>query len=149
MSITPGTGGHGPREPGEPGEVFVRRPVLGNVRPPERDHLEPVSVGVLQELHVNPSAPDQRVVAAGERQPAGDEADVGAERQLVSARPAQNEGVGAGPPLLARLTGPVWVKQQQHKGDVAHRDPPQLLHERPQAPLQPHRCHMDGGLITS
>ncbi len=125
MSFTPRTGGHRPREPREPGEVFIRRPVLGNVRLPERDHLKPVSVGVFEQLDVNPSAPDQRVVAAGERQPAGDEVDVRPERQLVPARPAQDQGGGAGLPLLrlggTRLTGPVCSgMKQQHEGGVVH-----------------------------
>lgn len=124
MSFTPRTGGHGPREPGEPGEVFISRPVQRNVRFSERDHLKLVSVGVLQELDVNPSAPDRRVVAAGQRQSAGDEVHVRPGGQLVSARPAQNQGGGAGAPLLGRgstrLTGPVCSGvKQEHKGNVA------------------------------
>lgn len=76
MSVTPGTGGHGPGEPREPGEALVCRPMLSNVGFSERDHLKPVSVGVFKQLNVNPSTPEQRVVAAGERQPARHGADV-------------------------------------------------------------------------
>lgn len=89
MCSTPGTGGHGPREAREPGEVFVCRPVLGNVCFSESSDLELVAVGVFEKLDVNPPASDQRVVAAGERQSAGDEVDVRPDRQLVSARSAQ------------------------------------------------------------
>ena len=123
MSLTPGTGGHRPRVPGEPGEVFICRPVLCNVRFPERNHLKPVSVGVFKQLDVNPPTPDRRVVAAGECQPAGDEVDVRTDRQLMSASPAQYQGGGggaAGAPLLrggsARLTG----LKQQYKGNILH-----------------------------
>lgn len=124
MSFTPRTGGHRPWEPGEPGEVSICRPVLGNVSFSERYHLKLVSLGVFEQLDVNPSAPDKRVVAAGERQPAGDEVDVRPERQLVSARPAQDQGGGAGPPLLrlgcTRLTGPVCSGiKQEYKGDIS------------------------------
>lgn len=96
MSFTPGAGSHGPGEPREPGEVSVRRPVFGDIRLPEGDHLKTVSVGVSEHLDVDPSAAHRRVVAAGERLRAGDEVDVRPEGQLVSAGPAQYQGVGAG-----------------------------------------------------
>lgn len=158
MSVTSGTGGHGPREPREPGEVFVRRPVRSDVRPPECDHLELVSVRVFEELHVHPSTPKQRVVAAGERESAGHEAEVRPDRQLVPARPAQNLGVGAGtglPSLTtpgggARLSGPVvrgGVKQE-HKGHEAHCEPQQLSRERPQAPRASHRTWKANNKLT-
>lgn len=102
MSFTPRTCGHCPREAREPGEVFICRPVLGNVRFSKRNDLELVPVGVFEKLDVNPSASDQRVVAAGERQSAGDEVDIRPDRQLVSARPAQYQGVGAASPCLLR-----------------------------------------------
>lgn len=126
MSLTPRTSGHRPCEPREPGEVFICRPVLGNVRFPEGNHLKLVSVGVFEKLDVNPSAPDRRVVAAGERQLAGDEVDVRADRQLVPARPAQYQGGGAaGRPLLRRSSTPLnWLVRggikQQHKGNILH-----------------------------
>lgn len=114
MSLTAWTGGHRPREARKPGEVFISRPVLGNISLSECDHLKLVSVGVFEKLDVDPPAPDQRVVAAGERQPAVNEVNVAPGRQLVSARPAQNEAGGAGAPLLrhgsTRLTGLLWVK---------------------------------------
>lgn len=133
MSFTPRTGGHRPREPREPGEVFISRPVLGNVSFSERNHLKLVSVGVFEKLDGNPPAFAQRVVAAGERQPAGDEVDVRPVRQLVSARPAQYQGGGAGPPLLrhgsTRLTGLVCGGiKQKYKGNILHNQPPRLLY---------------------
>ena len=88
MSFTPGAGSYGPGESREPREVSICWPVLGNVSFSKRDHLKLVSVGIFEKLNINPSATDQRVVAAGERQPAGKEVDVGPERQLVSTGPA-------------------------------------------------------------
>lgn len=107
MSFTHGTGSHGPREPREPGEVSVCRPVLGDIRLSERHHLKPVSVGVFQHLDVDPPAADRRVVTAGERQRAGNKVNVRPEGQLVSARPAQDQRVGAGSCGDARLCGSV------------------------------------------
>lgn len=136
MSFTPGTRGHGPGEAREPGEVLVSRPVLANVRFPKRHDLEPVPVRVLEELHVNPSASEQRVVAAGQRQSAGDEVDVRADSHLVSARPAQYQGVGAAAPCLLRRGG----TKEETNGDVMHHKRSQLPHEQPRAPSAPHRC---------
>lgn len=96
MSIAAGTGGRGPCEPREPGEAPVRGPVFANVRSPERDYVEPESMRVLKELHVNSAAAEQRVVEAGEREPAGNGADVSPERELVPARSTQYQRVGAG-----------------------------------------------------
>lgn len=147
MAFTPGTGGHGPREPREPRKAFVCRPVMGNISFSECDHFELVPVGVLEKLDVDPPASDQRVVAAGERQPAGDEVDVRAESQLVSASPAQDQGVGADTTFHSsrssstRLTGLVCGGiQQDYKGDVVHRQPLQLLYEQLQARLTSHCC---------
>lgn len=125
MSITPRTGGHRPREPREPREVFICRPVLGNVRFSECYHLKLVSVGVFEKLDVNPSAPKKRAVAAGERKPAGNEVYVCSDRQLVSARPAQYQGVSAGSHLLRRggtgFPGPVCngIKEED-KGNILY-----------------------------
>lgn len=109
MSFTPGTGGHGPRETREPGEVFICRPVLNHIGFSERDHLELVSVGVFKELNVNPAAADRGVVSAGQSQAAGHREDVRPVRQLVSARPAQDQAGGTAAlvrlGISTRLTG--------------------------------------------
>lgn len=55
MIFTPRAGSYGPREPGVPGEVAVGRPMLNNVRFFKHHHLELESVGVLEELDVDPS----------------------------------------------------------------------------------------------
>lgn len=124
MSFTPRAGRHGPRKPREPGEVLIGRPVLGDVRFSEGDHLKLVSVGVFEQLDVNPSAADQRVIAAGEREAAVHGPDVRPEGELMSARPAQYEGVGAplGPGTRLRRV------KDEHKGKVV----------REQDPLRPH-----------
>lgn len=88
MSFTPGAGSYGPGEPREPGEVSVCRPVLGYICVSERDHLKLVSVGVFEELDVDPSPADRRVVAAGKCKRAGNKDNVRPEGQVVSARPA-------------------------------------------------------------
>lgn len=145
MSFTPRTGGHSPREPGEPGKVLIGRPVLGNVSFSERDLLKLVSMGVFEKLNVNPSAPDQCVVPAGERQSAVNVVDVRPERQLVSTRPAQYQSGGAGVPLLrhgnTRLTGLVCSGiKQENKGNILYYEPLQLFHQQPQALLACHCC---------
>lgn len=135
MSFTPWAGRHGPRKPREPGEVLIGRPVLGNVRFSEGDHLKLVSVGVFKELDVNPSAADQRVVAAGQREAAGHEPDVCPKGELMSACPAQYEGVGAGAPLGpgTRLNRPIYSGiKDEHNGKVVHKQDP--------LPLRPHRA---------
>lgn len=99
MSVTPGTGGHRPRETREPGEAFICRPVQARVGFSKRDYFELVSVWVFEELDVNPSAPDPCVVAAGERQPTRVKVNVRPVCQLMSARPAQYQGGRAGVPL--------------------------------------------------
>lgn len=76
MSVTPRAGGYRPGEAREPGKTLICRPVLRNVGFSERYHFELVPVGVFKELDVNSSATDHRVVAAGKRQPAGNEANV-------------------------------------------------------------------------
>lgn len=114
MSFTSWTGGHRPCEPREPGEAFICRPVLGSVSFSERNHFKLVSVWVFEKLDVNPSAPDQRVVAAGQRQSAGEKVNIRPLRQLVPAHPAQNQGGGAPSPLLRHgstcLTGLVQTR---------------------------------------
>lgn len=76
MSATARAGCYRPGEPREPGEAFICRPVLRNVGFSESYDFELVSVGVFEELHVDPSAPDHGVVAAGQSQAAGDEVNV-------------------------------------------------------------------------
>lgn len=116
--MTTGTGGHAPREVPVPGEVFLRGPVRSDVRPPEGEHLEAVAPGVLQQLHGDPPPPEQRLVAGGERQPARHEVDVRPGGQLVSARPAQDQGVAA---HRARRPGlEEGGTQQQCRGEAVH-----------------------------
>lgn len=76
MSVTSRAGRYCPGEPREPGEAFICRPVLLNVGFFESYYFELVSMGVLKELNVNPSATDHCVVAAGERQSAGNVVNV-------------------------------------------------------------------------
>lgn len=76
MSGTSRAGSYRPGEPREPGEAFICRPVPLNVGFFEGYYFELVSMGVLKELDVNPSATDHCVVAAGERQPAGNVVNV-------------------------------------------------------------------------
>lgn len=76
MSVASRAGSYHPGESREPGEAFICRPVLLNVGFFESYYFELVSMGVLKELDINPSATDHCVVAAGERQPAGDVVNV-------------------------------------------------------------------------
>lgn len=127
MRPTPGARGHSPREPGEPGEALVRRPVLGDVCLSERHHLELDPVGVLEQLHVHPPPVHQRVVARGQGQPAGDEADVGPGGQLLSAGPAEHGRVGAAP-LLARARELAAQEPQQLHSERVDKDGPRACH---------------------
>ena len=88
MCFTPRASGHRPGVPRVPGEALVRRPVLGDGRLPECYDFEAVPLGVLEKLHVHTLLADQRVVAARQRQVAGDMVYVCRVRQLVSACPA-------------------------------------------------------------
>lgn len=95
--------------------------MLGNVRFSERNHLKPVSVRVLKKLDMNRAAAEQRVVAAGKSQSAGDEVDVRPSSQLMSAGPAEQQRVGAAGPGSTRHTGPVHSRiKQQYKGNILH-----------------------------
>ncbi|KAF3851447.1 hypothetical protein F7725_013219 [Dissostichus mawsoni] len=105
-----------------------------------------VSVGVFKKLDVNPSAPDRRIVADGERHPALNIVDVRPVRELVSARPAQYQGCGgaaAGAPFLlsgssTRLTGLVCSRINQKMKTRDSPPPPVHVHVPETTPVHVH-----------